>query len=273
MSFYGTWGAVFPEYDFRFNDTSTTNAFANTGSGFDLVDAGGVTFLQPFNTFAAATDYAVTFNGSTGTGGTSNPIPYTGATTGTFAIAFKASSSGSGSQRIYHQQDPTGSREIDCVILSSGYFYIAFQRTSTGTDRITYTYPVDMRDDEWHMIIIRQTGDSSTGIEFFLDSRFNPMSMTINDTAITVTQVDCWWNEVFQGTEVGSGTTHIASKKGTSGYYNGDIGLFGLDDAAISNANMDILFSYGGDAWSFDVFSNKNIRRRNRKLFFDYSTL
>ena len=264
MAFYDTWDTEFPLSDYRFDDPNGTAAFNNTGTGSQLVDSGGVTFQQagPITDFAG-TDYAVAFDGISGSGGSGDPIPFTSATQGTIIISFKADSTGTGSQRLFYQDDPTNSRIIDIVILSSGYFYCSFERNGSS-DRIVKQYQVDMRDDTWHMMAIRQKADASTGMEFHLDTRSN-LTMATSGTNLTLDATDYWFNDVFAGTEVGSGIVNVASKRSSSGFFKGELALLGVNDTAISDANLDILFA--GGEWFTNPFAAKTIRRHGRRLY------
>lgn len=276
MAFYDTWDALFGgEISLKFEDSfGDVNAFDNSGAAAaNLPDVG--TFVSgdfrqagPVTDFAG-TDYSVAFSGSNSGRRTTGSMQQTNQATGTFAVAFKADAADSGRSMLWGQGTTFRVARMEFSLNASGFFEIFLRHDDSGSDEATWTGNVDLRDEQWHLVIIRQKNDG-TGMEIYIDtdvvgslSRADGAGFTGDDNS---------WMQYVATTSAGTERQYCADNGFTGGdHFDGNLALIGLDPTPISDADITILMA--GGLWSAINFANKTIRRQGRKLFFDYTTL
>jgi hypothetical protein len=208
-----------------------------------------------------------------------NSIPVYTATEGAIGLIFKGPTADGTDKEMFEilnntspfprvqlKKNRTGSSNPD-------YDNMPFFRLSDGVNgnwwwTLDWTDPgfVDVFDDQWHILVLRQKADGATGMEFWIDGNNIP-STTIVETDPSY-GIDTWFSDIFAASAFHEYTVGNSS---TGTAWDGEIAGFGVTDTAPSDAQIiqmaeDFDFDTGGAK-----FSIKTRRNRNRYMVYDYT--
>ncbi len=184
---------------------------------------------------------------------------------GTFACAFKTGIGDTGVSTLWGQGTDFREARMEFKLDANGFFQVYLRQNSFGDNSATWTGNVDLRDGAWHLVIIRQKNDG-TGMEIFIDSNVAGTLTKVDGSGFS-DDADAWFQYV--ATTSNGNERQYCSDNGFTGadHLLGNLAIIGLRQAAMSDADITILMA--GGEWAVADFSNKTIRRKNRRIYFD----
>jgi hypothetical protein len=275
----GAWNDVFPEWDYRFQETGVPIVNKGTG-GQNLGQAGIITYQAGgLGAGPTSTTYCVSY----GTSGlfeydASNSIPTYTATQGAVGLIFKGpTADGVSDKELIELLDNTSPfprlqlKQTKTGNANANYDNMLFFRLSDGSTNwwwtLDWTDPgfVDVFDDAWHILVLRQKADN-TGMEFWIDG-INVPCTTIAETDLSYGN-DAWLTDIFGAS---SAHEYTVGKSSTGTSWPGEIAGFGVTDTAPSDAQiiqmaLDFEFDVGAAQYSI-----KTRRNPNRYMVYDYT--
>jgi len=275
----GAWNDVFPEWDYRFQEANSPIFNQGTG-GQNLGQTGVMTYRAGgLGGGPTSTTYCVSY-GASGRFDydASSSIPTYTATEGAVGLIFKGPTADAVSDkelielldntspfpRLQLKQQRTGNADPN-------YDNALFFRLSDGSTNwwwtLDWTDPgfVDVFDDQWHILVLRQKADN-TGMEFWIDG-VNVPATTIPSTDLSYGN-DAWLTDIFEASFAHEYTVADSSIGLT---FEGEIAGFGVTDTAPSDEQ---LIQMALDFELFDAsakFRAKTIRTSTRNMLYDFT--
>ena len=121
--------------------------------------------------------------------------------------------------------------------------------------------PIASTDTDWHLLVVRQPADGG-GLEVFLDGAVLPGTLTTIGSATA----DWWFGTISSLT---SARSTVARNNNGGNRLDGDLTRIVITDTVITDTQITTLWNnYFTEVTGFDT---KSIRRRGRRLFFDFS--
>ncbi|MHA2084977.1 MAG: hypothetical protein ACXABD_14560 [Candidatus Thorarchaeota archaeon] len=277
----GAWNDVFPEWDYRFQEDGVPIVNQGTG-GQNLGAAGAPTFRSGgLGGGPTSTTYAVsmTTTGDIFEYDASTSIPTYTATEGAIGMIFKGPTADGTDKEMFEilnntspfprvqlKKNRTGSS-------NPNYDNMPFFRLSDGVNgnwwwTLDWTDPlfVDIFDDQWHILVLRQKADGATGMEFWIDG-VNVPSTTIAETDPSY-GINTWLSDIFSASFAHQYTVGNSS---TGTAWDGEIAGWGITDTAPSDAQI---LQMAEDFELFDAsakFRVKTARTSTRNMLYDFT--
>ena len=239
-----------------------TNAAVSTGSttlSMSAVDTIGTPGTGPLG----AGDATLNFNSEGYWNSNTLPTSLDAQTTGVMLVSFKLTTLGGPVRQYLFSvgEKANGAKIIWFTITTTGSISLRFSE-GTGVMDAAPTTPVSLADSMWHFLVIRQKADG-TGFEMYLDGAW----LAVTQSAGGTTSINDWFSS-FNTAVPGADAFRLGRSAATSSenICTGEMSHFTIFGSALSNAQIATLYA----AWlGAPDFSNKTIRRKNRRIYFD----
>ena len=246
-------------HDFLFNDAAADNGFDDRLAVSDFQGkAGSGGLYQQTGVPTVPSDLAFD---SEGTRYNSTAEAFdTGGSTGTVMAIVKIPASHATSLALYGR-GRASSGNLKNILTISGAGNVRFESRENGTSsRYVEDATFDVADGAWHMIFVSQPGDSS-GVNFHIDgAEITARALSILNGSATVDQ----W---FDTNTPDRSSLMKGPATSDTGILDALVSRLTLFETVLSNAQMTAI--YNEWASSGPNFSNKTIRRKNRRIYFD----
>ena len=279
----GAWNDIFPEWDYRFQNSGTPTPNIGTGGQSLVIGAGSPSFQDGgLGAGPTSTTYCVSFDGTADkveNDGVDN-LPGQTATEGAVAVIFKGPTDSS-KRSLWQMLDNASpfekfemyKRREDADPALSGILLFRFQDNVSDSywwihDRDAAGY-IDPFDDNWHIAVVRQKADGSTGLELWVDGQSQTIyPLGANGPGYTT---DWWMSSNFDASSSATEYTVGGNTESSVSNWHGEIAGFGVATTAPSDAQIiqmaeDFEFDTGGAK-----FTVKTRRNANRHMVYDYT--
>lgn len=269
VPFSTTITALAPERDYQFSMSTSSVALVDSGS--DAVNLPAFGDSGTFGRIAGPTvyegDFALpceesgNFREWVGTAGVDEILH----SAGTLVVAFRMRSGwqAAGNCPIFGYGNTGGGVSYLCYLTPTGQVYVrAFN--GGGVNEIGYVTAANTitdTDTDWHLLIVRQP-DDGTGWDFYLDGS----AVSTTKTLVGAATNDWWFSDI---SALASCRLSVAQFNNGGGNFSGDLSRIVITDTVATDQQI-------ADLWAnylelSSTFGSKTIRRRGRRLFFDFS--